>query len=57
MKLLAGNSNLQLSKSVAKQLGVKLADATINRFSDQEAYVEIHENIRGEDVFILQSTS
>ena len=57
MKLLAGKSNLALADSVARHLGCGLADATITRFSDEEVYVEIHENMRGEDVFILQSTS
>ena len=57
MKLIAGNSNLPLATSVADYLGVPLTEATIRRFSDQEIFVEVQENVRGEDVFLLQSTS
>ena len=57
MKLLAGNSNRPLAESVAKHLGIPLVQATIQRYADQEAYIEVHENVRGEDVFVLQSTS
>ncbi len=57
MKLLAGNSNLALAKEVAKYLGSQLVDAEIKRFADNEVFVEIKENMRGEDVFVIQSTS
>jgi ribose-phosphate pyrophosphokinase len=57
MKLIAGNSNIPLAESVAKHLGLSLTSATIKRFSDMEIFVEIKENVRGEDVFLLQSTS
>lgn len=57
MKIVSGNSNLTLAQSVATHLGQKLVKATIKRFADQEISVEIHENIRGEDVFVIQSTS
>ncbi|MEE8294274.1 MAG: ribose-phosphate pyrophosphokinase [Sphingomonadales bacterium] len=57
MKLLAGNSNIELSEAIGKYLNVPLTKATVKRFSDQEIFVEIHENVRGEDVFVLQSTS
>ena len=57
MKIIAGNSNLPLSSDVGKYLQVDLAKATIRRFADEEVYVEIKENIRGEDVFVIESTS
>ena len=57
MKLIAGNSNLDLAKSISSYIGVKLADAQIRKFADGEIFVKINENIRGEDVFIIQSTS
>ena len=57
MKLVSGNSNKPLAESIAKYLGVKLVDATIKKFPDKEIFVEIHENVRGEDVFVVQSTS
>jgi ribose-phosphate pyrophosphokinase len=57
MKLIAGNSNLPLAQGIADNLGIELIDATIKRFADEEVFVEIHENMRGEDVFIIQSTS
>ncbi|MEN0002034.1 MAG: ribose-phosphate pyrophosphokinase [Pseudomonadota bacterium] len=57
MKLFAGNSNRQLAESVAKYLGVSVGRANVRRFADDEIFVEIQENVRGEDVFILQSTS
>ena len=57
MKIIAGNSNLPLSSDVGKYLQMDLAKATIRRFADEEVYVEIKENIRGEDVFIICSTS
>ncbi len=57
MKIISGNSNHDLSKEIADYIKIKLADATITKFSDKEIFVEINENVRGEDVFIIQSTS
>jgi ribose-phosphate pyrophosphokinase len=57
MKLVTGNSNRALAGSVANYLELPLTDCTVKRFADKEIFVEIHENVRGEDVFILQSTS
>ncbi|GGB04848.1 ribose-phosphate pyrophosphokinase [Brucella endophytica] len=57
MKLFAGNSNRVLAEAVAKYLDIPLGKASVRRFADQEIFVEIQENVRGEDVFVLQSTS
>ena len=57
MKLVAGNSNGELAEGISNYLSVPLTGAEIRRFADGEVFVEIHENVRGEDVFILQSTS
>ena len=57
MKLLAGNSNRPLAEAIAASLRVDLTKATVHRFADMEVFVEIHENVRGEDVFVIQSTS
>jgi ribose-phosphate pyrophosphokinase len=57
MKLLAGNSNRPLAEAIAAFLGMPLTNATVQRFADLEVFVEIHENVRGEDVFLIQSTS
>ncbi len=57
MKLLAGNSNLPLAKAVADYLEIPLTEASVRRFADEEIFVEVNENVRGEDVFVLQSTS
>jgi ribose-phosphate pyrophosphokinase len=57
MKLLAGNSNRPLAEAIAACLKMPLTDATVQRFADMEVFVEIHENVRGEDVFLIQSTS
>jgi len=57
MKIISCNSNKELAHSIAAYNGVKLADASIRKFADDEIFVEINENIRGEDVFIIQSTS
>ncbi len=57
MKLLSGNSNRPLAEDISKYLDVPLTQAAIRRFSDMEVFVEILENVRGEDVFIIQSTS
>ena len=57
MKLLAGNSNAPLAKAIAEYLEIPLTQANVRRFADEEIFVEILENVRGEDVFVLQSTS
>src|SRR5882757_5099000 len=57
MKLLAGNSNLPLAQSIADYLEMPLTEASVRRFADEEIFVEINENVRGEDVFVIQSTS
>jgi len=57
MKILSGNSNRPLAEDIARYLDVPLTKAAIRRFSDMEVFVEIFENVRGEDVFIIQSTS
>jgi ribose-phosphate pyrophosphokinase len=57
MKLMAGNSNLPLVKSIATYLEMPVTEASVRRFADEEVFVEIHENVRGEDVFVVQSTS
>jgi ribose-phosphate pyrophosphokinase len=54
--LFAGGSNPQLAKRVASQLRIELGRADVGRYSDGEVMVEIHENVRGQDVFLLQST-
>ena len=56
MKILAGNSNLPLAEAIARYLELPLTDASVRRFADEEVFVEIHENVRGEDVFVVQST-
>jgi ribose-phosphate pyrophosphokinase len=57
MKLMAGNSNLPLARAIADYLDIPLTDASVRRFADEEIFIEIHENVRGEDLFLLQSTS
>ena len=57
MKIVACNSNRPLAEAVAAALGIQLAQASVRRFADMEVFVEIHENVRGEDVFVIQSTS
>ncbi|MEP9358981.1 ribose-phosphate pyrophosphokinase [Sphingomonas sp. KR3-1] len=57
MKLLAGNSNAPLAKAIAEYLEIPLTQANVRRFADEEIFVEILENVRGEDVFVMQSTS
>jgi len=57
MKLIAGNSNRPLAEAISAYLNIPLTKASIRRFSDMEVFVEIEENIRGEDVFVIQSTS
>jgi ribose-phosphate pyrophosphokinase len=57
MKIVACNSNRPLAQAVADALGIPLTNASVRRFADMEIFVEIHENIRGEDVFVIQPTS
>ncbi|HKM61423.1 MAG TPA: ribose-phosphate pyrophosphokinase, partial [Acidisphaera sp.] len=57
MKIVACNSNRPLAEAVAAKLNLPLTRAAIRRFADMEVFVEIHENVRGEDVFVIQSTS
>ena len=57
MKILSGTSNSKLSKNICKQLKLKLVNTNIKRFAHGEIYVEINENIRGNSVFVIQSTS
>jgi ribose-phosphate pyrophosphokinase len=57
MKLMSGNSNLPLATEIAQYLNIPLTDASVKRFADDEIFIEIHENVRGEDVFVVQSTS
>ena len=57
MKLIACNSNLELAKAISSYIGLRLANTTIRKFADGEIFVKINENIRGEDVFIIQSTA
>ena len=57
MKILAGNSNRPLVEAIAGHLNVPLTKAAIRRFSDMEVFVEVLENVRGEDVYVIQSTS
>ncbi|BET24819.1 MAG: ribose-phosphate diphosphokinase [Limnobacter sp.] len=56
LMIFTGNANPALAESVAKQLNIPLGKATVGRFSDGEVMVEINENVRGKDVFVLQST-
>jgi ribose-phosphate pyrophosphokinase len=57
MKIVACNSNRPLAEAVAASLGLPLTRASVRRFADMEVFVEIQENVRGEDVFVIQSTS
>ena len=57
MKLIAGNSNLPLATAIAAYLEIPLTKANVRRFADEEIFVEVLENVRGEDVFVVQSTS
>ena len=57
MKIMSGNANLPLSRAIASYLEVPLTDASVRRFADEEIFIEIHENVRGEDVFVVQPTS
>jgi len=57
MKIVSGNSNKQLAEAIGAYLGLPLVKATVKRFNDMEVFVEIQENVRGQDMFIVQSTS
>src|SRR5665213_2222399 len=57
MRLITGNSNLPLAEAISAYLGLIPVKADVRRFSDDEVFVEIHENVRGEDMFVMQSTS
>jgi ribose-phosphate pyrophosphokinase len=56
LKLFTGNANRPLAEEIAQHLGMPLGDADVSRFSDGEVYVQINENVRGEDIFIIQPT-
>lgn len=56
LKIICGNSNPELAQKIANQLGSSLTNAEVKRFNDGESFVRIHENVRGADVFIIQST-
>ena len=57
MRLITGNSNKPLVDAIGAYLGLTPVKADVRRFADEEIFIEIHENVRGEDLFILQSTS
>lgn len=57
IRILTGNSNIELAKKISEYIGVKLVDSKVSHFSDGETEVEIRENVRGRNVFIIQSTS
>lgn len=57
MKLIAGNSNRPLAEAIAQNLGIPLTHASIRHFADMEVFVEVLENVRGEDTFVIQPTS
>jgi ribose-phosphate pyrophosphokinase len=57
MKILTGNSNRPLAEAISTVINLPLTKASVRRFSDMEIFVEIDENVRGEDVFVIQSTS
>ena len=57
MKILAGNGNPELAKAIAAYLEIPLTHASVRRFADEEIFVEIYENVRGEDVFVVQPTA
>ncbi|MFQ5535563.1 MAG: ribose-phosphate pyrophosphokinase [Sphingomonadales bacterium] len=57
MKILTGNSNAPLAEAIGSYLNIPLTKASVRRFSDMEVFVEIHENVRGKDIFVVQTTS
>ena len=56
LMVFTGNANPELAKKIVSRLGIPLGDATVSQFSDGEVAVEINENVRGRDVFVVQST-
>ena len=56
MKILSCNSNPTIAKKISEYLNIDLIDANITKFSDKEVFVEVNENVRGEDIFVIQST-
>jgi ribose-phosphate pyrophosphokinase len=56
MKLMTGNANVPLVQAISKYLEIPMTEASVRRFADEEVFVEIHENVRGEDVFVIQPT-
>ena len=56
LKVFTGNSNIELANKIAKKIGIPLGKALVGRFSDGEVQVELHEDVRGKDVFVIQST-
>ena len=57
MRLISGSANRPLSEGIAKFLNLNLTDCLVRRFADEEVFVEVRENVRGEDVFVIQPTS
>ena len=57
MKIVIGTANPELGRDILKALDLPPVEASIKRFSDLELFVEIHENVRGEDVYVVQPTS
>ena len=57
MRLISGNSNRPLAEAISSYLGLTPVKADVRRFSDMEVFVEVQENVRGEDMFVIQSTS
>ncbi len=57
MKIMTGNSNRPLAEAISAYLNLPLTKASVRRFSDMEIFVEVQENVRGEDIFVVQSTS
>jgi len=56
LKVFSGNSNIKLSEKIVKKIGIPLGKAFVGRFSDGEVQVEINEDVRGKDIFVIQST-
>ncbi|MCX8107592.1 MAG: ribose-phosphate pyrophosphokinase-like domain-containing protein, partial [Verrucomicrobiae bacterium] len=57
MKIFSGNSNRPLAEAICKSIGIELGRCTVSQFPDGETFVKIEENVRGEDVFVVQSSS
>lgn len=57
MKIIAGNSNIPLVEEIGQYLSIPITDASLKRFADMEVFTEIHENVRGHDVYLVQSTN